>query len=271
MEKKIIAFANQKGGVGKTTVSFNFAVSLANRGYKVLLVDLDSQGNLTKYFGIPKPNELTYTIGHAIEHVIKYDEMNFTEEFRLCSNKRFENLMILPANNYLYDLKPMMLQATARESILDEILDPLKRAFDYIVIDCAPSLDIDLINALVAADEVLIVSTPDVFSYDGSEQLMKSIIKVMKRLNPELEMAGVICNMVDNRNKFMPAMIQAMRENWEKRGVARVFKTEIPKSVRVAESQFQKEPMLIYEANNAVTQACERLVDEYLELERKGE
>ena len=271
MSGKIICFANQKGGVGKTTVSFNFAVSLANRGYRVLVVDLDSQGNLTKYCGLSNLDGLEYTIGHAIDYVIKNDEMSFGGNFKVYNNRRYENLRILPANNYLYDLKPLMLQATARESILEEILDPLRRAFDYIVIDCAPSLDIDLINALVAADEVLIVSTPDAFSYDGSEQLMKSITKVRKRLNSDLEIAGVICNMVDKRNKFMPAMIDAMRQNWEGKGIAKVFRTEIPKSVRVAESQFQKEPMLSYEEGNPVTKACESFVDEYLNLQKEGE
>lgn len=269
MSGKVIAFANQKGGVGKTTISFNFAISLANRGNKVLVIDMDSQGNLTKYCGISNPNELEYTVGHAIEEVIKNDEIDLREgNFKVYANKRFQNLNILPANNYLYDLKPLMLGATARETILDVIVSPIRRVMDYIIIDCAPSLDIDLINALVAADETIIVSTPDIFSYDGSEQLMKSIAKVKKRLNPDLKIAGVVCNMVDNRNRFMPTMIEAMRKNWEESGVAKVYKTEIPRSVRVAESQFQREAMLAYEKGNSVTQACERFVDEYLEQEQ---
>lgn len=259
---KVISFANQKGGVGKTTLSFNFAAILAQREKKVLLIDMDSQANLTAYFGIADPSELTCTVGHVIRDVIADGEINM-EELKILVNNRLPNLCLLGANAQLYQIKQILMEAEHRESVLREAIEELKPLFDYIIIDCAPSLDIDLVNALVASDEVIIVATPSRFSYSGSEELMRSIARVKRGLNPELSIAGVVCNRVDNRNRFMPEMVSAMRSNWQ--GVAKVFETEIPNSVRVDESQLQGVALSIYERNNQVTIACQNLVNEYLE------
>ena len=261
MGGKVIAFANQKGGVGKTTMALTFGTILAQRGNNVLLVDLDSQSNLTTYYGIKDPNALNYTVGDAMNDVINDGHVD-GKRFTVCRNSRFQGLMLLPANNEFHNIKQLLAPTYAREYVLSKVLDPLRQAFDYIIIDCAPSLDIDLVNALVSADEVIIVSTPDAFAYNGAEQLMRTIYTIRKVLNPDLKIAGVLCNCVDRRNNFMPEMVRAMRENWE--GLARVFDTEIPSSIRVRESQCERLPLILYEKNNAVTKAAESFVDEYL-------
>jgi len=257
---KVLSFANQKGGVGKTTMAFNFAALLGSEGYKTLLIDLDSQANLTSYFGIKDAGGLQYTTGHAVQNVIANGSLDM-QQVKILTNREIQNLCLLGANNHLYQIKQMLMEAEEREFVLKKITEPLSSVFDYIIIDCAPSLDIDLVNALVASDEVLIVSTPSPFSYSGSEELMRTIARIKKNLNPNIRIAGVICNKVNRRNNFTPEMLDVMRNAWE--DVAPVFESEIPSSVRVEESQCESRALVVYEKSNPVTQTCINLLNEY--------
>ena len=258
---KIVAIANQKGGVGKTTTTFNMGCCLASQGYKVLLVDFDPQANLTLNCGIEQCDNLQETISTPLLKIINGE----TKGIKVPIYEYQRNLCFIPANITLTNLKLLLIQAMSREFILKKVLSPLKEHFDYILIDCAPSLDMDLINALTAADEVLIVTTPDKFSSTGTEQLMKSIYKARANLNNDLEISGVLLNRVDRRTNFTKDIIDIMRNVWERE--IYVFRSEIPISIRVGESQAEAKPMIEYEAENKVSVAFNSFVKEYLHRE----
>lgn len=260
-ECKIIAFANQKGGVGKTTCVVNFGVILAEKGFQVLIVDLDTQANATRYFGIANPAALPYTIGHALNEAIDNGAVTF-KDAQVYSHKRTPNLYLLGANRNLHKIKTKLTHDIySGQQALKTVLAPLKKkGFDYILIDCAPSLDIDLVNALVAADDVIIVTNAGTFAFEGAEELMTSINKIKMGLNPGLDVTGIIINSFDGRNRYSPAMEKVMRSKWGDK----VFETKIPRSIKVEESQCQREPIKTYDASNPVSLAFERLVDEFL-------
>ncbi len=266
MNKKIIAIANQKGGVGKTTTTLNFAKGLADKGNKVLLVDFDHQANLTLGCGIHHFDELENSIGTAI---IQYlDEKDYT----LPVQSYRENIDIIPSNITLSSANSLMIQAMARETILKQMLEPIKEHYDYILIDCAPSLNVDLINAITVADEVLIVTNAARFSASGTNQLIDSIVKVQRNINHELKIAGMLFNRVDRRTNFAKDVIEHTRKYYNKD--VYIFETEIPCSIRVDESQSVGVALKEHDENNKVSQSFERFTEEYLnreEGEKNGE
>lgn len=253
---KIIAIANQKGGTGKTTTTLNFGAELAKKGYRVLLVDFDHQANLTLYCGISDFDEIDNTIADYMKIVMEGD----TPEVK--PRKYRNNIEFIASNVKLAKTNLELIQVMAREFVLKNLLEPLKEKYDYIFIDCAPSLSVDLINALTAADQILIVSNPAKFSASGTEELIKSILKVKKNLNKDLEISGVILNRVDRRNNFTKDMIEAMNESWGKH--IKIFNTEIPLSIRVDESQAMGQPLCEYDPKNKLAAAYKAVVDEYL-------
>lgn len=256
---KILAIANQKGGVGKTTTTLNFGACLAESGKKVLMVDFDHQANLTLNCGIDKFDELPETIATIIVKAINGEKI---EKLPIYNYRN--NLDLIPANVSLSSANLLLIQAMAREFVLKKILEPLKTEYDYILIDCAPSLSVDLLNALTAADEVLIVSNPAKFSSAGTEQLLKSIARVKDNLNPNLEVAGVLFNRVDRRTNFAKDVIEIMRTVWGK-GV-HVFQTEVVASVRIDESQAMGQSIGEYDKNNKTAIKFKEFTDEYLSL-----
>lgn len=259
---KVIALANQKGGVGKTTTTFNFGAGLADKGYKVLMIDLDHQANLTLYCGIQDFDDLSNTIATAMRAVMTDSDCidpliyNYKE---FSSGGRVD---FIPSNVELAKVNLELVQVMAREFVLKRIVSSFKKLYDYILIDCAPSLSVDLINALTAADEVLIVTNPAKFSTSGTEQLVKSINKVKDNLNNDLKIAGVLFNKVDRRTILTRDIIKIMRSSWGE-GI-KIFETEIPASIRVDESQIMNEPMIEYEPDNKVSIGFSSFVDEYL-------
>lgn len=253
---KIIAIANQKGGAAKTTTTFNFGSCLADKGYKVLIVDFDSQGNLTQYYGATDCDNMEHNIATGIKQLI-----NDEEPVRTVIKDR-ENLHLVPSNILLASVMVEMILATGREYLLKRYLQPLKDEYDYILIDCAPSLNIDLVNALTAADEVMIVSNPDTFSALGVQLFISSIQKTKRNLNPNLKIAGLLCTRVDRTTNFAKDTIKSMRTVWGK--YMNIFETEIPASVRVQESQSVSRPMQEYEKSNPAAQAYIAFTDEYL-------
>ena len=259
---KVIAVANQKGGVGKTTTTLNMGAGLMLKGKRVLMVDFDQQANLTLNCGIRDFDDLKESIATAMEAVIDDETEIMPQIFRYRDSDGIAKVDFIPSNIEMAKINLELVQVMAREFVLKKLLEPLKNRYEYILIDCAPSLSVDLINALVAADEVLIVMTPGKFSTSGTEQLIKSINKTKKNLNENLEIAGVLFNRVDRRNNFTKDIIESMRNTWGKD--IRIFDTEIPNSIRIDESQSMGEYIAEYEPDNKVAKAYEAFIEEYL-------
>lgn len=265
---KVITVSNQKGGVAKTTTSLNFAVELGNREYKVLLIDFDTQGNLSRASGAFKGENIDLledTIATSINDLI--NDNDFGLYIYKTGNK---NVEIIPCNISMAQTKMMLSLALARESMMKKIVERIKRfnSFDYIIIDSAPSLDIDLINCFVASDEVLITATPDTFSLSGTKALIDSINKVKNNLNSNLKIAGVLVTQVDRRTNFAKDMVYTLRGIWGNE--IDIYNTEIPISVKIKESQAVGMAISEYEKNNKVAVAYSSFTDEYLNKSREA-
>lgn len=257
---KVIALINQKGGVGKTATTFNFGAVLAEKGKKVLLLDLDFQGNLTQACGVRNSDELDETIATGIKELMEdKDKITFP------IHKYRDNIDFIPCNVSFSEVKLEMIFATSREMLLKTYLRPIKDRYDYILIDCHPDIGIDFINALSASDEVIVITEPELYSTTGTELLFRSINKVKKHLNPDIEVAGILCNKVDRRTRLAKDMIEAIRETWGK--VVKIFDTEIPFSVKIKESPVMATPIIEYERDSKAAQSYILFTEEYL----KGE
>lgn len=257
---KVIAIANQKGGVGKTTTTLNFGSELARRGKTVLMIDMDSQANLSIACGMTQPDE-EYTIADVLISIINGDEV--TAEM-MPIYPYTEGLMFMPSSVILSNVNLMLIQAIAREHILKRVIEMIKKRydFDYILIDCAPSLSVDLLNALTAADEVLIVTAPASFSAAGAGQLIKTINKVKENINPGLKICGVLFNRVNDRTNFARDIMTKMREAWQNQIF--VFDQQIAGSIRVDESQAMGVSVADYDKKNRVAKDFSSFTDEYL-------
>ncbi len=254
---EVIAVVNHKGGVGKTTITMNFGACLAAAGYRVLLVDLDQQGSLTRSCGITVPDDLEETIADSF-----LDVMNEEEEIRRPLMQYRDNIYLFPANMMLSKVNILLVNAMTREQILKRILEPVRHNFDYILIDCAPSVAQDTINAFTAADKVLIVSGAESFSMLATKQLADTFVQTKRSLNPSLSLAGILFNRVDKRKNFSKDIIHVMRQSWGSN--IRIFETEISESIRVAESQAASMPLIEYEPENKVAQDLTAFTREFL-------
>ncbi len=259
---KIISVVNHKGGVGKTTITMNLGAELAERGNKVLLIDLDSQGNLTKATGIKirKDNNAVYTIAAALNAVMKGEKIN-PEDYIYKSGIN-SNLEVIPCCIDMADTKIALNIAMARETMLKLFIDDIAevKQYDYILIDNAPSIEVDFQNSLVASDEVLIITEADEFSTDGMESLLNQLAKIKSFFNPRLSVAGVLINKADVRTNLCKDMIGVIRELF---GKLRVFDTVIPASVKLKESQIMKVSIKTYDKDNAVAKAISSFTDEF--------
>lgn len=260
---KVIAIANQKGGVGKTTTAFNLGYELSTHGYKVLLVDFDGQGNLTAYAGhrADEIDSMKNTIAHEIKRRLYEPE----QESNLLVIELSDNVSLIPCNIEMANVKRGLNNSMiAREYHLRDILEPYKEEYDYILIDTAPTLDIDLVNAFAASDEILVTTSADTFSTAGTIALVKSFKEIKASINPELEIAGVVMTAVDERTNFTKEMSKAIKNVWENNAGVKVFDTKIPASIRVRESQATGLPIGIYEEYSKVAVAYKELANEYL-------
>ncbi len=227
---KVIAITNQKGGVGKTTTTVNLGVGLAKTGKRVLLIDADPQGSLTVSLGIKTPDELPVSLATVMQDVI--EDKDTPEGSGIIRHE--EGVELLPSNIELSGLEVSLFNTMSRESILKGYLDGIKQKYDYVLIDCMPSLGMMTVNALVAADSVIIPSQPNFLSTKGLNLLMRSIARIKKQINPKLRIDGILLTMVDNRTNNAKAIIASLRSSVGES--IRVFSTEIPHSVRAAES-----------------------------------
>lgn len=227
---KVIAIANQKGGVGKTTTTCNLGVGLARIGNRVLLIDLDSQGSLTSCLGIHEPDELEVSLGSVLESLINDEEIDVMDGI-ICHE---EGVDLMPGNIELSGLEVMLVNTMNRERVLQQYVNLVKDQYDYVLIDCMPSLGMLTINAFACADSVLIPVQTEYLPTKGLQQLMRTISKVKRQINPKLQIEGILFTMVDERTNLAKDVMYVIKNAYEDK--IRFFKTYIPRSVKGAET-----------------------------------
>ncbi len=255
---RIIASVNQKGGVGKTTITMNLGIGLARAGKKVLLIDFDPQGSLTDCLGFPEPDEMDVTSATLMMDCI--NDENRGAGFGIL--KHPEGVYLLPGNIDLSGLEVTLVNVMCREMILKRYLSRLAQFYDYILIDCMASLGTLTINALAAADSVLIPLMAEKPSIRGLQQLLKTIGMVRRNMNPDLEIEGIVPNKVDERTNYNRGIVRQLREVYD--GPLRVFSC-IPQSIRVAETAAQGVSIFSYDPTGNGAKAYQALVDGILE------
>ena len=249
---KIIAITNQKGGVGKTTTSINVAACLADQGKKVLLVDMDPQGNASSGVGIIR-NELENTVYELLLGECSSEECK-TE----CA---VENLDVFPSNANLSGAEIDLIGMENREFILKEELDKVKDDYDFIIIDCPPALNLLTVNALVAADSVMVPIQCEYYALEGLTQLLHTINLVQERLNNRLEIDGVLFTMYDTRTNLSAEVVENVRDNIH----LHIYGTIIPRNVRLAEAPSYGLPIHMYDKKSAGAEAYENLAKELID------
>lgn len=263
---KIIAVANQKGGVTKTTTTLNMAACLNNMGYKVLVVDLDPQSNLTMISGIRYPDELPTTITTLFYNIITNQEPATAAAIIHLEN----GIDLIPSDTTLTAIEAQILASYSREYILTKILAEVEDGYDYVIIDCLPSLGVFLINALTAADEILIPINAAYLSARGMEALITSIMSIKKNLNPSLKIAGMLITKYDSRSNIVKDIKEELTEMYGE--TLNIFDTLIPCSSKDAENASLKGlPMVDLYPTHKVAGAYVSFVEEYLSRPRCSE
>ena len=253
---KVIAVTNQKGGVGKTTTTVNLGIGLAKLGKKVLLIDSDPQGSLTISLGYREPDELDITLADLVTEVVEEKEISFSEAIL----HHTEGIDFIPANIELSALEVNLVNVISREYMLKCLIDKVRDNYDVIIIDCMPSLGMLTINALVAADSVLIPVQAGFLSVKGLEQLIKTIGRIQKRINKGLVIEGILLTMVDSRTNYAKDVAKLVYDSYS--GIVPVFETTIPMSVRAAEVSAEGSSIYEYDPKGKAAAAYKALTEE---------
>lgn len=248
---KIVAFANQKGGVGKTTTCVNMAAYLAYMGKKVLLIDMDPQGNASSGIGIDKNDDIK-TLYDVIDNEINVKQ--------LVLRTKVQNLDIIPATVDLAGAEISLVRIPKREEILKNALLEIGNNYDYICIDCPPSLGLLTINALTACNSVVIPIQCEFYALEGLAQLMNTIKLIKKHLNSNINVEGVVLTMKDNRSNLVAEVSAEIHKFFGKK----VYQTNIPRNIRLAEAPSHGEPIMLYDRNSKGAIAYQQLTEEFL-------
>ena len=254
----VLCCGNQKGGVGKTFTTENLGVGLAQEGKKVLLVDMDPQASLTISLGHPRPDELPVTISDMMQKVIIDEEIRPREGILTHP----EGVDLMPASISLSGLEVSLVNAMSRESILKQYLEPLKKEYDFIILDCMPSLGMLTVNALAASDQLIVPVQAQYLSAKGLEQLLQTVNKVKRQINPKLRIEGILLTMVDARTNNAKEIAGLIRETYGSR--LKVFDVEIPRSVRAAEISAEGKSIYAHDPGGKVAAAYKELTKEVI-------
>lgn len=248
---RIIAIANQKGGVGKTTTAINLSACLAEMGQKVLTVDMDPQGNTTSGLGVDK-NEVDNTVYQLLIGACTLQQS--------IVNNAIENLDLIPSNVNLSGAEIELIGIAEKEYILKKQIETVRDTYDYIIIDCPPSLSMLTVNAMTTADTVLVPIQCEYYALEGLSQLMHTINLVKQRLNPDLVMEGVVFTMYDARTNLSLQVVENVKDNLKQK----VYKTIIPRNVRLAEAPSHGLPINLYDTRSAGAEAYRLLAEEVI-------
>ncbi len=252
---RIIAVANQKGGVGKTTTSINLSASLAEMGQRVLTIDMDPQGNTTSGLGIDK-NQVENTVYELILGEIPLEE---------CIRKSvMEGLDVIASNINLSGAEVELISVENKEFLLREKVKTLRERYDFIIIDCPPSLNLLTINAMTTSDTVLVPIQCEYYALEGLSQLIHTIDLIKERLNPKLEIEGVVFTMFDGRTNLSLQVVENVKENLDRN----IYKTIIPRNVRLAEAPSYGMPITMYDTRSSGAEAYRLLAEEVIQYQR---
>ena len=255
---KVIAVSNQKGGVGKTVSCLNLGIGLAQSGKKVLLIDADPQGSLTISLGYPEPDDMEYSLATMMMNIVNDEHLNIDKT--ILHHK--EGVDLIPANIELSAIEVSLVNVMSCELILKTMVEQLRNFYDFIIIDCMPSLGMMTINALACADSVLIPVQAAYLPVKGLQQLIKTINRVKKQLNPMLKIEGILLTMVDNRTNYARDNSLMVFDTYSAR--IKVFETEIPISVRVSEISAEGTSIYSYDPKGKAAFAYMALTNQVL-------
>ena len=260
---KVIALTNQKGGVGKTTTAVNLGVSLAKQGKSVLLVDADAQANLTMALGYTKTDNLPITLSDIMQDIIDGKSVDVQKSILHTD----EGVDLLPSCVELAGVETTLIDTKNRESVLKACISKVKKNYDYVLIDCMPALGMLTINGLAAADSVIIPNQPHYFSIKGLEQLLRSVSKVKRQINPNLRIDGILMTMVMPRTKITQTVISTVKNAYGRN--IKIFDTQIPFSIRAVEATAEGKSIFAYDKSGKVAAAYEQVGKEVAEIGEK--
>ena len=259
---RVIAIANQKGGVGKTTTTSNLGIGLARQGKKVLLIDADAQGSLTASLGFTEPDTLEVTLATVLRNLINDEELE--ADYGILTHN--EGIHLMPGNIELSGLEVSLVNVMSRELVLMSYIKIVKNSYDYILIDCMPSLGMITINVFASADSILIPVQVAYLPVKGLQQLIKTIGKVKRQINGKLEIEGILLTMVDNRTNYAKDISSMLRESYGSK--VKVYENSIPMSVRAAEISAEGVSIYKHDPKGKVSSAYYSLTEEVIANEQ---